>query len=247
MQALKKMPNELSTLEWIDILQNPELTKNFDLEIFQALYAFENHQAPAGQIGKILGFTGKNTSASINLEIGRYAKRIAKLYDINFTVRQNQKYKYWDIFFNGWDDSPYFVWQLKHNLKCALEEIDKTDVQLFPEELELKNSEVYNEGLKKTILINSYERNPKARKVCIEYWKSKCIVCEFDFEKVYGELGKGFIHVHHLKQISEIGIEYQVDPIEDLRPVCPNCHSMLHKTNPPLKIEELKEIIKASM
>ncbi len=40
--------------------------------------------------------------------------------------------------------------------------------------------------------------------------------------------------------LSEIGQEYKVDPINDLRPVCPNCHTMLHKQNPPLAIEELK-------
>ncbi|SDH82241.1 HNH endonuclease [Myroides phaeus] len=238
------MTKELSTFEWIEILQNPELTNNFDLDIFQALYAFENHQAPASQIGKILGFTGKNTSGSLNLEIGRYAKRIAKNYDINFTIRQNKKYKYWDIFFNGWDEPPFFIWQLKDNLKTALEETCQTDKLTLPEELDINKSETYTEGIKKTIIVNSYERNPKARKVCIEHWKAKCVVCNFDFEKTYGELGKDFIHVHHLKQISEIGIEYQIDPINDLRPVCPNCHSMIHKTNPPLKIEDLKAIIK---
>lgn len=240
------MPKELTTTHWIEILQNPELTNEFDLEIFQALYAFENHQAPASEIGKILGFTGKNTSAPLNLEIGRYAKRISRLFDIDFTIRQNQKYKYWDLFFNGWDDTPYFIWQLKPDLKSALEKINKTDIHILPEELDVLNPEIYTEGIKKTILVNSYERNPKARKACIEYWKAKCIVCEFDFEKTYGELGKGFIHVHHLKQISEIGNEYQINPIEDLRPVCPNCHSMLHKFNPLLKIEELREIIQSN-
>ena len=65
----------------------------------------------------------------------------------------------------------------------------------------------------------------------------------FDFEAVYGGLGRGFIHVHHLVPVSTIGKEYKIDPIQDLRPVCPNCHSMLHKNNPPLTIEELKNII----
>tara|TARA_R110002050_G_scaffold54303_4_gene122942 strand:- start:29513 stop:29710 length:198 start_codon:yes stop_codon:yes gene_type:complete len=61
---------------------------------------------------------------------------------------------------------------------------------------------------------------------------------------MYGEIGKGFIHVHHLTPISEIGKKYQIDPINDLRPVCPNCHSMLHRRNPPISVNELKEIIK---
>jgi 5-methylcytosine-specific restriction protein A len=58
---------------------------------------------------------------------------------------------------------------------------------------------------------------------------------------MYGEIGKGFIHVHHLKPVSEINGEYEVDPIEHLVPVCPNCHAMLHSQHPPLTIEELKK------
>ncbi len=105
---------------------------------------------------------------------------------------------------------------------------------------ELKNSETLFEGIKKAVIVNSYERNPIARTKCIEHYGAQCVVCNFDFEKVYGEIGKGFIHVHHLTQLSDIRRGYEVDPINDLRPVCPNCHAMLHKKHPPLTIEELK-------
>ena len=72
-----------------------------DLAIFQALYSFENHHAYASQIGLILGNKGKTPHSPLNLEIGRYAKRIAEHYEIGFTIRSNQKYKYWDLFFDG--------------------------------------------------------------------------------------------------------------------------------------------------
>ena len=62
-------------------------------------------------------------------------------------------------------------------------------------------------------------------------------------EKTYGEIGKKFIHIHHLVKISDIKEEYMIDPIEDLRPVCPNCHAMLHKKEPPFTIEELKGML----
>ena len=93
--------------------------------------------------------------------------------------------------------------------------------------------------------MNTYERNSKAREICINHWKPICSVCEFDFGSVYGEIGAGYIHVHHLIPLSQIGKSYQIDPINDLRPICPNCHSMLHRSEPPLTIEELKEIIRA--
>lgn len=54
------------------------------------------------------------------------------------------------------------------------------------------------------------------------------------------------MHVHHLKLISEVGEEYQLDPISDLRPVCPNCHAMLHRESPPVELEKLKEIFRLS-
>ena len=65
------------------------------------------------------------------------------------------------------------------------------------------------------------------------------------FSDVYGEIGDQFIHVHHLNPISETGNTF-TDPVSDLRPVCPNCHSMLHKKHPPYGIEELKELMKLS-
>ncbi len=100
------------------------------------------------------------------------------------------------------------------------------------------------EGERRSVLVNIYERNPAARRKCISHWKPICRVCEFDFEAVYGTLGEGFIQVHHLKPLGEVGEAYRLDPIEDLRPVCPNCHAMLHRQKPALKIEELKAIIR---
>ena len=55
----------------------------------------------------------------------------------------------------------------------------------------------------------------------------------------YGEVAEGLIHVHHLRSLSEVGEEYIVDPIADLRPVCPNCHAVLHTRTPPFSIEEV--------
>lgn len=101
------------------------------------------------------------------------------------------------------------------------------------------------EGAKTTVTVNKYERNPEARQKCIEANGYSCAVCGMNFEDVYGPIGRGFIHVHHIIPISEIGEEYVVDPIHDLVPVCPNCHAMLHKglDGRVLRVEELKEII----
>lgn len=105
-------------------------------------------------------------------------------------------------------------------------------------------NEEYWEGKLSQVNINIRERNRTARNKCIESKEKKCAVCEFDFEKFYGELGKDFIHVHHVNPISNREKEYKIDNIEDeLIPVCPNCHAMLHRRKEVISIEELKQII----
>lgn len=119
---------------------------------------------------------------------------------------------------------------------------NKLETSVFPDEVD--GNTKYAEGKTKTVLVNSYERNQVARQKCIEHFGAFCQVCNFDFGKIYGDIGENFIHVHHIVDISTIGNEYSVDPIKDLIPVCPNCHSMLHKKKPAYLVSELKEIMK---
>lgn len=119
---------------------------------------------------------------------------------------------------------------------------------LFPDEEDLVNSNngavgQFIEGAKKEITVNAFERSAKARKKCIEHHGCYCSVCKFDFKHLYGSLGEGFIHVHHIKPLSEINSEYVLDPIKDLVPVCPNCHAMIHQTKPIKSISEMKRIV----
>lgn len=102
-----------------------------------------------------------------------------------------------------------------------------------------------NEGVVKWGIQSRYERDSKVRSECINYYGSVCQICGFDFEKEYGEMGKGFIHVHHRDKLANSNGNHSVDPIKDVTPVCPNCHAMLHNTyyGKELTIEELKEIL----
>lgn len=108
---------------------------------------------------------------------------------------------------------------------------------------EVEDDNLYKEGYLKTIYINSFERNSAARNTCIRHYGETCVVCGFNFFDVYGIMGKGYIHVHHIIPLSEIRREYIVDPIKDLIPVCPNCHSMIHSKIPAFTIAELKTIM----
>ncbi|MBT2663056.1 HNH endonuclease [Bacillus sp. ISL-45] len=123
--------------------------------------------------------------------------------------------------------------------------IKRKQMTLMAEELPAQESPKLKEGAKKQVLVNSYERNYKARQQCIDHYGCHCSVCGFDFAKFYGDEFEGKIHVHHLRALSEVNEEYEVDPIIDLRPVCPNCHLALHSKvgDKPYTIEELKEKI----
>ncbi|MBS1724665.1 MAG: HNH endonuclease [Armatimonadetes bacterium] len=109
---------------------------------------------------------------------------------------------------------------------------------------ELTAPERFPEGAKTTVMINAYERNPNARAACIAHHGCNCAGCGLSFVQRYGELGKGFIHVHHINPLRSVTAEYEVDPTVDLIPVCPNCHAMIHRTEPCLSIAELRACLK---
>lgn len=106
---------------------------------------------------------------------------------------------------------------------------------------DLQDEKEYVEGAKKRITVNAYERDPKARKACLKRHGYRCAVCTMNFQEVYGKIGEQFIHVHHKKPLAGRRTDYAVKPTIDLIPVCPNCHAMLHTSNPPLGIAELKQ------
>ncbi|MDD2864216.1 MAG: HNH endonuclease [Methylococcales bacterium] len=110
-------------------------------------------------------------------------------------------------------------------------------VDPIPEEI--VTPERYFDGASKKISVNSYERNREAREKCIEHHGYICAVCSFDFEKFYGEIGTNYIHVHHIVPLHEIKEEYEINPVEGLIPMCPNCHAMIHRSQ--LTVEQLKE------
>lgn len=139
--------------------------------------------------------------------------------------------------FSGGLDSKCFqiLWD------AGFEIIFKTDIQLLPEEL--LPSETYTEGSAQSVLVNRYERDEEARRTALRLHGHQCKACDFDFAAMYGLVGHGYIHVHHVVPLSSIGEEYVVNPATDLVPVCPNCHAMIHRKKPtPFSIEEIRSM-----
>lgn len=100
------------------------------------------------------------------------------------------------------------------------------------------------EGAARLATVNACEWDPEARAACIAHYGASCLVCGFDFEAQYGERGRGVMDVHQLRPPSAAGPEYHLDPIQDLRPVCPNCHTIIHNGTAPLTLTETRALVR---
>ena len=213
-----------------------------DLDLLRTHYGCRDCSATAGQLCRLLGY---QAVIEVNGAFGRLGHRVADYLHISPSVRSNDTFQWWTILAYGAQEQQGFVWTLRDELVAAL-----TELRLLEDVSDSYAEEVIGhhdlfEGALRQISVNAYERNPTARAICVQHYGPTCVVCGFNFATAYGEIGKDFIHVHHLREISQIGREYRVDPITDLRPVCSNCHAMLHRDRrrPTLSIEELREHI----
>lgn len=102
------------------------------------------------------------------------------------------------------------------------------------------------EGSQQRVIINKYERSPEARKECIQHYGATCFVCKFDFAKFYGDDFMGLIHVHHIEPLAAKRAAYKVDARNDLRPVCPNCHAIIHYGGKTRSIEQVKKLLESN-
>lgn len=90
----------------------------------------------------------------------------------------------------------------------------------------------FEEGKEASIIARRAERNPKARRACLEHHGYACKICGLLMSDLYGSVGKDVIEVHHINEMSLCDGVRKVDPKEDLIPVCPNCHTILHTKRP---------------
>ena len=87
------------------------------------------------------------------------------------------------------------------------------------------------------------QRNPLARRKCIEYYGCRCAACGLAMNEKYGQIGEGVIEVHHLNPIHLFDDTHPVDYKTDLIPLCPNCHTIIHKLANPGDLDGLKIIV----
>ncbi len=210
----------------------------------QVLYNFPDHSATALQVSAVLGY--KKGTGGANSVIGGAGRSIANALGIRAPWADNKRNLWFSVVADTELTDAGTLWVMREGLARAMEKLNILDpalgVQLFPDEN--PGHTKHEEGTRLRVEVNIFERSREARRICIAHYGVTCSVCGFDFKSVYGDIGNGFIHIHHLVPLSEINKTYFVDPIKDLRPVCPNCHAMIHSGKLALTITQLKRLIK---
>lgn len=222
-------------------LQADGVLKDRSIELLSMLFDAPACRATGTQLAQVLGY---EDFPPVNALIGKLGKRIAIHLGIDLPERSANSPGWWQIVATGEYIEEGFAWSLRSELFDALVELGllvDQESQPFPDTVV---GYPLLEGAVRRIPVNAFERNRTARAICIRHKGALCAVCGFDFERVYGVIGHGFIHVHHLLDLCEIGQAYQVDPVKDLVPVCPNCHAMLHTRRPAMELAELQNIIR---
>lgn len=203
------------------------------LEILRYHYRRPGRTTSGAAIASAIGFKDWNP---VNLHYGRMGRLVGKQLGVKQTMPLGVLVDFKKVG-QGWH------WTMKPQVAKALESLGWVDANfvLLPGEMPEKTP--LTEGTVYRVAVNAYERNPEARRRCIEHYGTSCAVCGFDFAKAYGRLASDVIHVHHLRPLSSIGKTYRVNPIADLRPVCPNCHVVLHLRTPPYAIQAVRRVL----
>lgn len=133
---------------------------------------------------------------------------------------------------------------LKHYIEYLQSKTVNSATSHSPSEQTEEELQKATEGVIKEVTFFRSVRNRKIRNLCAERDKYTCQVCGFNFEKVYGERGKGFIEIHHKNPMANFDKEHEIK-LEDLVALCSNCHSMIHYGGEFLDVDDLKKLHKA--
>lgn len=223
----------LSPADYVKALRSVNPTEQ-QLAMLHIHLAAPGHTLTVRQLASAVGYARWNAA---NLHYGKLAGRLCK----ELAVAPQQHLQAIVESFN-FSNSECEL-RLRPAVVEALTELGMLDVRWTNHE-EFSIEKQLVEGASFVVQVNAFERNPVARRKCVEHYGARCVACGFDFSVVYGDWAAGYIHVHHLVPLAAIGHEYVINPIKDMRPVCPNCHAVIHMRQPPYSIEEVQKMKK---
>jgi len=227
---------DFTASEYVSAFYNIQIAPHH-MQMLLANYHAPNRTLTASKMAKVMGYDGFGAA---NLHYGTLGGLVGEKlgwhplpeFKVNVLV--------------DFEKDKELLWIMKPVVAEAIKLLGwDEDASTIPEEIVVNENKPIYEGAMRKFSVNAYERSSIARAECLRHYGCKCTVCDTKLSDTYGEIALGYIHVHHLRQLAEINSKYKVDPIADLRPVCPTCHSIIHLRTPPYSIEELREFIKS--
>lgn len=212
----------------------------FQRQLLTQLYNAPRRAAYATQLAK---WTNVSAHSVVNARYGAIGHLFSDATGHLPDVRTDGSRRWWSILSLGHHTKSGFIWQMLPEVALALEELGwvAPPVQGLPEEV--NDADTLVEGATARVFVNAYERSSEARRRCLAHHGRSCCICGFDFGAKYGPAASGFIHVHHIVPLSTIRGRYEVDPLRDLRPVCANCHAVIHLGGGCRTIDEMKALL----
>jgi 5-methylcytosine-specific restriction enzyme A len=243
---------DITVEEWKAMLLNPKIFGERSKDMIIKWYNEVDHQATSKAI--MLKYPSELKGTPYNGIVDGLTDRILKHLNRFEVISTTGKSSRFIVPFEGWhedyNESKHFIWKLRDELVQALEELEMVDEQKFPteeEELTSYHVETRSEGKIRMCYDTKYERDPKNRRDAVKLHGTVCQACGFDFEKIYSEIGKDYIEVHHIKPLYEGEGSIEVNAATDLICVCPNCHRMIHRRKDSvLSLEKLKDLLLAN-
>ncbi len=203
--------------------------------MLQAHFLAPDHTITTLELAVAAGFRGDNHSA-VNLHYGRLGSLLRQASD-TLGALQGQQSHVVATFLAPVEAHARWRLQMHRPLSKALTRLgwfaDDPEGALpsdtWPKtatEGELRQRLIWHRSRERSLrwakLRQARALHPEGRLVC------QVPGCAFDFEAMYGEIGRGFGEVHHLLPLSE-PIHARETRLQDLVVVCANCHRMIHR------------------
>ena len=197
------------------------------------------------QLGKSVGYPHAEAHKSVNLQYGSFARSLAR------EMRPRTKPPFGLHLLAEWegkDQSGEQAFLMRPEVVTALQALGwdssapSAPASERPSDPGLERK-TYSEGGRRDVVQSKQERDPRARRECLKHYGTDCVVCGKSMETVYGPVAIGLIHVHHINPLAGTSARRRTDPIRDLRPVCPNCHGVIHRRSPLHSIDEVRALL----
>ena len=230
---------DITVEEWKQMLKDESVFDDTSLTMLKYWYGQDSYSSTSKEIMTQYGLD-KNPFNGIVRGLGIRIIKHLNRFEIIGTDGQKS---YFILPFEGWHEADLFVWKIRSELVQAIKEL-----KLFEDdEIYNDDNDYYVSRPERKVRVQystQYERDSENRKIAIKLHGTKCQICGFDFKEFYGDRGRGYIEVHHIKPLYENKKEIPVDPNTGLICVCSNCHRMFHRRKDYVPTpEELREEI----